>query len=104
MDTTCSFPMRSFPRAATVAKVLAGLVVAAGLAGIYPVAAALASTLAMTWRTNKAEPAALAFVSAGAAERNSLGLRFVRLPASAPALSLLLLTTRAAAFHPTREE
>jgi len=63
-----------------VAKVLAGLLGMASLAGIYPVAAALATAMAVTWRTHEAEPAALPaaiVVSAGAAERNSLGLRTV---------------------------
>jgi hypothetical protein len=81
MDTNWSFRNRPIPRAATVAKVLAGLLAVASLAGIYPVAAALATVLAVTWRTDKAEPAASAaafiVVSAGAAERNSLGLRTV---------------------------
>jgi len=81
MDTTWSFRNRPVPRAATVAKVLAGLLGVATLAGIYPVAAALATALAVTWRPDQAEPAAappgLIVVSAGAAERNSLGLRTV---------------------------
>ena len=79
MDTRWSFANRPAPRAATVAKVFAGLLGIAALAGIYPVASALATGLAVTWKTGKAEPSATALivVSAGAAERNSLGLRTV---------------------------
>ncbi|HEX3098561.1 MAG TPA: hypothetical protein VHQ02_12640 [Usitatibacter sp.] len=81
MDTTWSLRNRPLPRVATVAKVLASLLGVATLAGIYPAAAALATALAVTWRTDRAEPAAAPpapiVVSAGAAERNSLGLRTV---------------------------
>jgi hypothetical protein len=66
---------------ATVAKVIAGLAGLAFLAGIYPIAAALATAMTVAWRTDKAEravsPAAPIVVSAGVAERNSLGLRTV---------------------------
>jgi hypothetical protein len=70
MDTRWSFVNRPAPCAATVAKVFAGLLGIAALAGIYPVASALATGLAVTWKTGKAEPsaAALIVVSAGAAE------------------------------------
>jgi len=81
MDTTWSFRNRPVPRVATVAKVIAGLLGVATLAGIYPAAATLATALAVTWTTDKGEPAAAPpapiVVSAGAAERNSLGLRTV---------------------------
>jgi hypothetical protein len=81
MDTTWSFRNRLVPHATTAAKVLAGILGMASLAGIYPAAAAIATAMAVTWKTNKAEPAeppaALIVVSAGTAERNSLGLRTV---------------------------
>ena len=81
MDTRWSFRNRPLPRGASVAKVLGGLLGIATLAGIYPVAAALAAALAVNWKTDEAEPVApaavLIVVSAGAAERNSLGLRTV---------------------------
>jgi hypothetical protein len=77
MDISWSFGTRSIPRAATVGKVLAGLLGVAALAGIYPVAATLATAMATTLRLDKAEPVAPVVVSTGAAERNSLGLRTV---------------------------
>jgi hypothetical protein len=87
MDTSLSFANRSAPRAASIAKVFAGLLGMAALGGIYPAAAVLATALAVTWKAHEAKPsasaAALIVVSAGAAERNSLGLRAV--PSYSPA-------------------
>ena len=76
MDTTCTFGIRSIPRAAGIVKLLAGLIGAAALAGIYPVAAAIATAMAATLRTEDPKDSAPIPRSASAAERNSLGLRF----------------------------
>jgi len=57
-------------------KLLAGLIGAAALAGIYPVAAAIATAMAATLRTEDPKDSAPIPRSASAAERNSLGLRF----------------------------
>ena len=76
MDTPWSFGIRSIPRAAGIAKLLAGLVGAAALAGIYPVAAAIATAMAATLRTEDPKGSAPIVRSASVAERNSLGLRF----------------------------
>jgi hypothetical protein len=75
MDTTWSFGTRSVPRAPLIAKVAAGLLATAALAGIYPVAATIATAMATTLKMDKAEPAAPIAVSTADAERNSLGLR-----------------------------
>jgi hypothetical protein len=75
MDTPWSFGTRSVPRASLVAKVLGGLIAAAALAGIYPIAATIATAMATTLKMDKADPAAPIVVSVADAERNSLGLR-----------------------------
>ena len=78
MDIHWTFGARFFPHAAAFGKGFAGVMAIAALAGIYPVAAALASAMATSLRVDMPKPAAgLVVVSAGAAERNSLGLRSV---------------------------
>jgi len=76
MDTTWSFGNRPDPRSARILKVLAGLIGAAALAGIYPVAAVIATAMAATVRMDAPKGSASIVITAGAAERNSLGLRF----------------------------
>jgi hypothetical protein len=88
MDTTWSFGIGSVPRAASIAKVLAGVIGAAALAGIYPAAAAIATAMAATLRMDDSKGAAPIAMSTGAAERNSLGLGFVPPPARGTALPL----------------
>jgi hypothetical protein len=83
MDATWSFEIRSVFRASRIAPVLAGLMGAAALAGIYPVAATIATAMTTTFKIDTTEPPAPVAVSTAAAERNSLGLRFIRLPAVA---------------------
>jgi hypothetical protein len=75
MDTSWSFEIRSVPRASLIAKALGGLIASAALAGIYPIAATIATAMATTLKMDKAEPAAPVVVSAADAERKSLGLR-----------------------------
>lgn len=75
MDTAWSFGTRSISRAPLIAKVLAGLLATAALAGIYPVAATIATAMATTLKMERAEPAAPILVSTADAERKSLGLR-----------------------------
>lgn len=74
MDTTCGFATRSIPGA----KVLAGLLGAVALAGVYPVAAMMAKAMTTSFRIDEAQAAAPSPLSTPAAERNSLGLRGVR--------------------------
>jgi galactitol-specific phosphotransferase system IIC component len=88
MDTTWCFAIRSVPRTASAAKLLAAFIGTAALAGIYPVATAIATAMAATLRTDESKVGAPIMVSAGAAERNSLGLRLVPRPASGTALPL----------------
>lgn len=78
MDATWIFETRSVPRATRITQVLAGLVAAAALAGIYPVAATLATTMAATLKIDKTEAPARVAMSTAAAERMSLGLQSVR--------------------------
>lgn len=74
MDTTCGFATGSIPGA----KVLAGLLGAVALAGIYPVAATMAKAMTTSFRLQEAKPAAPSALSTPAAERNTLGLPAVR--------------------------
>ena len=87
MDATWS-ETRSVPSATRIAQLLAGLVAAAALAGIYPVAAAMAVAMATTLRIDETQPPAPVVVSTGNAERNSMGLRSVRRPNVATAAPL----------------
>lgn len=61
----------------SIAKGVAGVAGVAALAGIYPLAAAISTAMATSLRAEIPKPAAVMFVSAGAAERKSLGLRLV---------------------------
>lgn len=75
MDTTWGFATRLISRAPLIAKVLAGLIATGVLAGIYPVAATIATVMATTLKMDEPEPAAPIVVSTADAERRSLGLR-----------------------------
>lgn len=66
-----------------IVEVIAGLLAAAALAGVYPVAGAIAKAMVTTLRTDEAAPAAPILVSTAMAERKSLGLRPARLRTAA---------------------